>query len=136
MNEPLDPVREFLLRRGCATHVVERGLEGLIAAWALTADEVAAGYRLGLDDYRNDVDARQLIDEALEHADPDARVAFRAAVELLDERIRVWLSPPRECLWGDAAARANAWTPERNWWYFRWPLELGASEQEAASEGA
>ncbi len=136
MSAPLDPVREHLRLRGCAAHVVERGLEGLIAAWAMTADEVAGGYRFGLDDYRNDVDARQLIEEVLVHAPDEAREALRAAVELLDERIGAWLGPPGACVWGEAIARAQAWTPERNWWYFRWPRELAASEQEAPPEGA
>ena len=53
MSAPSDEVREFLRERGCPERVVERGLEGLLASWAVTVDEVSAGYRFGLDDYRN-----------------------------------------------------------------------------------
>lgn len=135
MSAPLDPVREYLRLRGCPPHVVERGLEGLIAAWAMTADEVAGGYRFGLDDYRNDVDARQLIEDVLPRAPDEARDALRAAVELLDERVETWLEPQGACVWGEVVARAQSWTPERNWWYFRWPRELAVSDQEAAPQG-
>lgn len=128
MNEPSDEVRdelrEFLRERGCPERVVERGLEGLLASWAMTVDEVSAGYRFGLDDYRNDVDARQLIEEALPRAQPPAREAFEGALAVLDERIEPWLSPLGPCLWGDDVAREHGWTPARNWWYFRWPAEL------------
>jgi hypothetical protein len=129
-------VADFLRARGCSAHVVDGGLAGLLARWAATVEELGAGYRWTFDDYLNDVDARQILEEALAHAGDEERAAYAAALAVLDERADAWLSAPAECLWGDAAARANGWSPERQWWYFRRPLELRDSAQETGLEGA
>jgi len=136
MSASDESVADFLRARGCAAHVVEGGLAGLLARWGATVDELGAGYRWTFDDYLNDVDARQILDEALERADDEERAAYGAALALLDERADAWLGQPAQCLWGEGAARANGWTPEREWWYFRWPAELRASAQETGLEGA
>jgi len=36
----------------------------------------------------------------------------------------------RRCLWGDARARENGWTPEENWWYFTRPADPGPDLKE------
>jgi hypothetical protein len=118
-----DPVREFLLHRGCPPHVVDGGLEGLLRAWEKTAAEVARGYRLGLDDYLNDADGRELLDAALAAAAAD-RDAFRPRLEAADRMIQRHLQPAGPCLWGEDEARSHGWKPERNWWYFRRPRGL------------
>ena len=60
-----DPIRRFLRARGVADHVVAGGLDGLVADWEHTAERVESGYALGLDDYLNDLDARQIIEVVL-----------------------------------------------------------------------
>jgi len=65
-----DPVSEFLKERGCPAHVIRGGLMGLIDSWETTVESVERGYSLGLDDYLNDMDGRQLIEVALGSA-PD-----------------------------------------------------------------
>ncbi|MBL8803195.1 MAG: hypothetical protein JNN27_14415 [Planctomycetes bacterium] len=129
-------VADFLRARGCSAQVIDGGLAGLLARWAATVEELAAGYRWTFDDYLNDVDGRQILEEALEHAAHEERAAYSAALAVLDERADAWLSPPAECLWGAAVARAHGWTPERQWWYFRRPSELRDSAQETGLEGA
>ena len=58
-------VKRFLNGRGCPEDVVERGLAGLVEDWERTAEQVGSGYPLGLDDYLNDVDGRQLIEDCV-----------------------------------------------------------------------
>lgn len=120
-----DPAREFLARRGCAEHVVARGLQGLLHAWARVVDEIARGYRFGLDDYCNDMDGRQLLAEALQAVDELAARPVAATLAGLDARAKGLLAPPGACVWGDELARQNGWSPDANWWYFRTPLHPG-----------
>ena len=54
-------VDRYLTGSGAGTHLLGLGMDGLIARWEAIADEVAAGYRLGLDDYLNDLDLRQIL---------------------------------------------------------------------------
>ena len=119
-----DPVRDLLKRRGCPAHVVEGGLEGLLTAWEKTASEVARGYALGLDDYLNDVDGREILDAAFQAAEPAQRNTLLPRLEAADRMIRRHLKPAGPCLWGENEALERAWTPERNWWYFRRPRGL------------
>jgi hypothetical protein len=119
-----DPVRDFLKRRGCPAHVVEGGLEGLLEAWEKTASAVARGYGLGLDDYLNDVDGREILEAALRAAESSQRNALLPRLEAADRMIRGHLKPPGPCLWGENEALERDWTPERNWWYFRRPRGL------------
>ena len=58
-----DDVKRFLRARGCPDEVVEGGIEALVESWEHTAEQVRRGYPLGLDDYLNDIDARQLIED-------------------------------------------------------------------------
>lgn len=129
MTRP-DPVRRFLAKRGSPPHVVEGGLEGLLRGWEETAAAVAAGYPLDtLDDYLNDLDGRQILDEALAIASPRQSAALRARRAAADARFRALVTPVARCLWGHRAARAHGWTSDRNWWYWSRPRRVGAGLQ-------
>jgi hypothetical protein len=127
---PGDPVSEFLARRGCPPHVVAGGLEGLLARWERVVDEVDAVYRLGLDDYLDDMDLRQLLEEALAVAPPAAGDAVAPRLREADERMRELVVDWGRCLWGEEQAREHGWTPERNWWYFTRPAGPGLELRE------
>jgi hypothetical protein len=116
-----DPVREWLKERGCPERVVKGGLAGLTAGWESTVAGVARGYDLGLDDYLNDMDGRELLHGALAKATASLRGRYEARIEAADRKIQAFLLPPGKCLWGAKEARARGWTPETNWWYFRLP---------------
>jgi hypothetical protein len=93
-----DAVRKILLERGAAAHVVRGGAEGLIAAWRRFVDQVEAGYPLGLDDYRNDLDVRTLIGAAGlndEVAGEDARLRRM----LVHTDVAVWSSDIPNAFW-------------------------------------
>jgi len=136
MSASEESVARFLRARGCAAHVVDGGLAGLLGRWAAAVEELGSGYRWTFDDYLNEVDGRQILEEALAHAEDEERIAYLDALAVLDERADEWLAPPADCLWGEAAARTNGWRPEREWWYFRRPLDLLDSAQETGLEGA
>jgi hypothetical protein len=93
-----DDVRAVLRERGAAAHVVTAGAQGLIAAWRRFVDHVEAGYPLGLDDYRNDLDIRTLIEISGlsgEVAEEDARL--RAI--LSHSEVVVWQSDVPDAFW-------------------------------------
>jgi hypothetical protein len=115
-----------LRARGCPDRVVIGGLEGLIAEWERVAESVEQGYPLDtLDDYLNDLDGRELIEEALE-AVPGARGgSLDVRLAAADARIRSALVPARGCLWGEVNAARHGWSAAREWWYFMKPARPG-----------
>lgn len=119
-----DPLRRFLRRRGCPGPVVEDGLDGLLEQWERTTLEVEGGYDFGLDDYLNDMDARQLIEETFAAAPRAWSPSFLRRLRVADTRARAATIATR-CLWGDEVATHRGWTPERHWWYFALPAEPG-----------
>ena len=99
-----EAVTRFLKGRGVSDDVADSGFEGLITAWERTAAQVRAGYPLGLDDYLNDVDGRQLIEEAA-MAVPEALTdSLQRRVEAADVAMQEAIAPADECLWGDELA--------------------------------
>lgn len=123
-----DRVRRFLERRGSPRHVVEGGLEGLLAGWEATVAAVADGYRLDtLDDYLNDLDGRQILDEALAIAPRAEGVRLQGRLDAADARFRALVIPAAHCLWGDRAATEHGWRADRNWWYWSRPRRAGAA---------
>ncbi len=120
-----DPVREFLKDRGCPEHVVEGGLQGLTERWEEVVRSVEVGYRLGLDDYLNDMDGRQLIEEGLRVAPARERKFFAKRIRQADAKMQWLVRPAGRCLWGGETAQQEGWTAEKNWWYFFMPKHPG-----------
>ena len=116
----VDPVQTLLRARGCPERIVEGGVGGLVGDWERVVADVEAGYRLGLDDWLNDMDVRQILAEALALTGPTAKKLL-ARVNAADEKLRARVTAAGRCLWGDALAKRNGWTLERNWWYFMRP---------------
>jgi hypothetical protein len=86
----------YLRENGYPEHIVRAGRKGLVARWNKFVDEVAKGYKLGLEDYRNDLDLRGIISMAgIENDVADA-----------DQRLRALLKPASKPIWesgvGDA----------------------------------
>jgi hypothetical protein len=115
-----DVVRDYLEKRGCAQHLCKGGLEGLVARWEAFVDEVAAGYALGLDDYLNDLDLRDILEGALGAAGGSGAKAARRRTAATDERFR---GATAECapLWNGGGEGAAP----KAWWYGRRPLHPG-----------
>ncbi len=92
-------VQAYLTENGYPQHIVREGRQGLVRRWREFVEQVEGGYRLGLEDYRNDLDVRAI----LRLADTEG-----AEVRALDERlkallvatdVRVWESGPGEPFW-------------------------------------
>jgi len=121
-----DPVRDYLRERDCGEHIIEGGLEGLVESWEKTVRSVEEGYSLTLDDYLNDLDARQLIAEALPVAGDDQRAEIASRLAGADQKMRSLTEPTKVCLWGEEIAEEEGWTAEENWWYFARPIKADA----------
>ena len=120
-----DPVGEFLKKRGCPEHVVQGGLQVLTERWEEVVRSVEEGYRLGLDDYLNDMDGRQLIEEGLRVATAKDKRIFLKRIRQADAKMQWLVKPADRCLWSDETARQEGWTAEKNWWYFSIPNHPG-----------
>ena len=93
-------IRQYLRDNGYPEHVAAAGKQGLIDRWTAFVKEVERGYEYGLEDYRNDLDIRGIIeivgmetDSAIQQA--DAR--FQAM--LADTDVRVWESSAGNRFW-------------------------------------
>ena len=125
-DPPLDPIREFLRRQGAPYSVIASGLQGLVDNWTRVVGMVEQSYPLTLDDYLNDMDGRQLLENALGLAPDEVRQSFIGRVNDADMRIRLQLVPAGRCLWGAIVAEEEGWTEASNWWYFERPRFPGA----------
>ncbi|MFN8581711.1 MAG: hypothetical protein U0163_12135 [Gemmatimonadaceae bacterium] len=116
-------VRHYLEARGCADFVVAGGLQGLLDRWDAVASSVEHGYPGLLDEYLNDMDLRDILEDALDVAAIDDYDAVRKRVSASDARIRaatVACGP----VWGREVAEAEAMDPAIQWWYFVRPKRL------------
>ena len=88
----------YLRENGYPEHIVRAGRAGLIERWGKFVAEVEHGYKLGLEDYRNDLDLRGIIAMLgldTEVADLDRR--FQAMLVHRDKRI--WESSAADPFW-------------------------------------
>ena len=118
-----DPVATLLRARGCPERTATGGLAGLLEDWERIVAQVAGGYGLGLDDYLNDMDARQLLADTVVVASPSTVKRLRPRLEAADNKLKALLLPAGRCLWGKGLAERNGWLAEKNWWYFSRPKE-------------
>lgn len=121
----LDPVREYLRQSGAAHSVVASGFRGLLENWERVVADLERGYNLTFDDYLNDMDGRQLLQNALGLAPEEIRAAYRDRIATADRKAEAALLPSARCIWGQIVADDEGWKPEKNWWYFRLPREPG-----------
>ena len=93
-------VNRKLSERGVAAHLRSEGRAGLIQRWRSFIEELESGYRGGLDDYRNDLDLREII-EYVGLGKDDEVVAlddlFRAQIQ--DQSHRTWKSEYPDAFW-------------------------------------
>jgi hypothetical protein len=118
-------IRRYLARRGSPDFIILGGLPGLVKRWEETTRSVSKKYPLGMDDYLNDLDVRQLIAETLPLASLEERKKLRARVVQADTLFKNHSRAARYCLWGARVARRHGWTSRKNWWYYRLPAAPG-----------
>lgn len=124
-NSPRDPVREFLRRSGAPSGIVAQGFRGLVEHWEAVVERIVGGNDQGLDDYLNDMDTRQLLENARELVPAEIEAMFADRIAGADLRLRRQLVPAGRCLWGAIVAADEGWREDRNWWYFERPRAPG-----------
>ena len=94
-----DPVQQFLRDHKYPAHLVKEGRAGLVLRWREFVEQVEKGYTLGLEDYRNDLDIRAIIQRA--HAEDDEIHALDARLKktLKTAQKRVWESGKGDPFW-------------------------------------
>ncbi len=104
-----DPeILTYLQENGYPEHVAREGRPGLIRRWREFVEQVERGYRLGLEDYRNDLDVRGILELA---------GAVDDEVRALDERLRALLQPAERRVWESA--------PGDPFWDYGYPRNAG-----------
>ncbi len=84
----------YLRDNGYPEHIVRDGRLGLIGRWRDFINQVERGYALGLEDYRNDLDIRGIIELAGIVDDEIRALDARLEKLLTSTDIRVWESSP------------------------------------------
>ncbi len=94
-----DPVRKFLRDHKYPPHLVKGGRDGLVRRWREFVEQVEKGYPLGLEDYRNDLDIRAILERA-QAEDPEIReLDARLKKMLTAKKKRVWESGENDPFW-------------------------------------
>jgi hypothetical protein len=117
-------VRRYLEARGCADFIVQGGILGLVDRWESIAADVEHGYDGAIDEYLNDMDIRDILEDALDVAALPDESPLRRRVDVADGRVRastVACGP----VWGREVAETEAMDPAVQWWYFVRPREPG-----------
>jgi hypothetical protein len=117
-----DAIREYCIQMGYAQHVVEGGLDHLLARWEKTVAEIAAGYCLEFYDFLNDMDGRRILAEVLTVATKEQKQSAELRLKKAD---RLFLSSTVEssaCVWGKANEVQHGYSQEKYWWYYRVPV--------------
>jgi hypothetical protein len=121
----IDPVRELLTQRKVADHVARGGLEALVGEWEATVRSAQKGYTRDLDDWRNEVDARDIAADAMEVAHPALKKSMKLRLDAADAKFWKACQSSAVCVWGAAQAEREKWTAAKEWWYFLVPKKAG-----------
>lgn len=93
-------VNRKLRERGVASYLLDAGREGLVSRWRTFVIEIEDGYRLGLDDYCNDLDIRQIIEGVGLGDDPEVKeLDRRFAAQMQHTERTVWVSEYPNAFW-------------------------------------
>lgn len=115
-------VRHYLEARGCADFVVKEGLSGLVDRWDKTTASIERGYDGMLDEYLNDMDLRDILEDALDVVALPDDSPLRRRIASADARVKrstVSCGP----IWGRDVAESEAMDPALQWWYFVRPAK-------------
>jgi len=89
---------DYLRDNGYPEHIVKGGRRGLVERWNKFVEDVKKGYKLGLEDYRNDLDLRGIIAMVgLNDEVRDADAEFESMLTGTD--VRVWESGAKDAFW-------------------------------------
>ena len=111
-------IRDYLRDNGYPSHIIRGGREGLIRRWRQFVTEVEQGYEFGLEDYRNDLDIRGILE----------LIGLGDAVAEADDRFQALLAGTEHRVWESASGNP--------WWDYGYPRNAsGALRQDLRSAG-
>jgi len=102
-----EQMAHYLRDNGYPEHIIRAGRAGLIERWSKFVGEVEHGYKLGLEDYRNDLDLRGII----------AMLGLDSEVADLDRRFEAMLVHRDKRIWESSAADSS--------WDYGYPKNAG-----------
>jgi hypothetical protein len=110
-------------------------LRDSIDQWAeFVADLGHKDYTFDIDNWRNDVDVRQLILEALPMFSREEMGDHALKLDNADRAFMAATRDLKKCVWGHGTQKKEKWTPKEHWWYFRTPVRSnGQLEDELAN---
>jgi hypothetical protein len=76
-SAPRDPVRDYLRRSGAPPGIVAQGFRGLVEHWEQVVERIVGGQDQSLEDYLNDMDSRQLLENARELVPAEIGASFQ-----------------------------------------------------------
>ncbi len=117
-----DHIESYLAAQRYADHVVTGGVRGLVESWEYTVDGIIRGETMIEPEYLNDMDGRRILAEVLAILPPEERRDWDVRVHLADARVRPFLVPTVNCLWGQANEQRHGYVREQDWWYYHRPL--------------
>lgn len=91
-------LEHYLRENGYPEHMCRAGRTGLVALWKRFVEDVEKGYKRGLEDYRNDLDVRALIEQVGLEKEVEA-VDARFEALLVNRDTRVWESSSGNRFW-------------------------------------
>lgn len=94
-----DEIQQYLGDNGYPEHIVREGRAGLVRRWREFVEQVERGYALGLEDYRNDLDVRAILELAGGEDDEIAALDARLRAMLTSTTVRVWESAAGDPFW-------------------------------------
>jgi hypothetical protein len=92
-------VQAYLAENGYPPHIVREGRQGLVHRWREFVEHVEGGYKLGLEDYRNDLDVRAILRLADTENEEVLALDDRFKAMLVATHLRLWESGPGEPFW-------------------------------------
>jgi hypothetical protein len=79
-------------------------------------------YTFDIDNWRNDVDIRQLIEDALPMFSREEMGDHALKLDAADKAFTAATRVFKKCIWGHGTQKKENWSPQKNWWYFRTPV--------------
>ena len=92
-------IQQYLGDNGYPEHIVREGRAGLIRRWREFVQQVERGYALGLEDYRNDLDVRAILELAGGEDEEMGLLDTRLRAMLTATTVRVWESAAGDPFW-------------------------------------
>jgi hypothetical protein len=94
-----EEIQRYLGDNGYPEHIVREGRAGLVRRWREFVEQVERGYRLGLEDYRNDLDVRAILELAGGKDDEILALDARLRAMLTATTVRIWESAAGDPFW-------------------------------------